>query len=152
MPLFPATFVDELKSHLDIVQIVGERVPLRKAGGASWKGLCPFHGEKTPSFNVHGDKQFFHCFGCGAAGGPVDWLMKFDKLSFRAAVERLRSELGLSDTPAPSAPLKTSKRLQAAHAAIRSVSPPIEHDRVLADDFARISDLIASGKLTEAVR
>ena len=70
MPLFPANFVDDLKSHADIVQIVQERVPLRKSG-ATWKGLCPFHGEKTPSFNVNGDKGFFQCFGCGV-GGDVD--------------------------------------------------------------------------------
>jgi len=59
-------------------------------------------------------KNLSHCFGCGAAGGPVDWLMKFDKLSFRAAVERLRSELGLGTTPAPSAPLATGKLKAAA--------------------------------------
>jgi DNA primase len=77
MPLFPAGFIEDLKSRVDIVQVVGERVQLRKAGGASWKGLCPFHGEKTPSFNVHGDKGFFHCFGyavrqlAARAGIPV---------------------------------------------------------------------------------
>src|SRR6266545_1951494 len=58
MPLFPASFVEDLKSHVDIVQIVQERVPLRKMG-ATWKGLCPFHGEKTPSFHVNGDKVSF---------------------------------------------------------------------------------------------
>ncbi len=57
MPLFPASFVDDLKSHVDIVQVVQERVSLRKSG-VTWKGLCPFHGEKTPSFHVNGEKGF----------------------------------------------------------------------------------------------
>ena len=89
MPLFPANFVEDLKSHLDIVQIVGERVPLRKAGAASWKGLCPFHGEKTPSFNVHGDKQFFHCFGCGLSGDVIKFVQLSDTLAFPDAVRQL---------------------------------------------------------------
>jgi DNA primase len=96
MPLFPATFVDELKSHLDIVQVVGERVPLRKAGAASWKGLCPFHGEKTPSFHVHGDKQFFHCFGCGASGDVIKFVQLSDTLTFPDAVRQLAGRAGLT--------------------------------------------------------
>ncbi|HEY2431493.1 MAG TPA: DNA primase [Vicinamibacterales bacterium] len=96
MPLFPATFVDELKSHLDIVQIVGERVHLRKAGGASWKGLCPFHGEKTPSFVVHGDRQFFHCFGCGATGDVFEFAKRMDTLTFPDAVRQLAGRAGLT--------------------------------------------------------
>ena len=96
MPLFPPHFVDELKSHLDIVRIVGERVPLRKAGGASWKGLCPFHGEKTPSFNVHADKQFFHCFGCGASGDVIEFVKRSDSLSFPDAVRQLAGRAGMT--------------------------------------------------------
>jgi len=96
MPLFPTGFVDELKSHLDIVQIVGERVQLRKAGGASWKGLCPFHGEKTPSFNVHGDKQFFHCFGCDASGDVIEFVKRSDTLTFPDAVRQLAARAGMT--------------------------------------------------------
>jgi DNA primase len=96
MPLFPPNFVDDLKSHLDIVQIVGERVQLRKAGGASWKGLCPFHGEKTPSFNVHGDRQFFHCFGCGAAGDVIEFVKRSDALTFPDAVRQLAARAGIA--------------------------------------------------------
>ena len=96
MPLFPPSFVDELKSHLDIVQVVGERVPLRKSGGASWKGLCPFHGEKTPSFNVHGDKQFFHCFGCGVSGDVIDFVKLSDTLTFPDAVRQLAGRAGMT--------------------------------------------------------
>jgi DNA primase len=96
MSLFPTSFVDELKSHLDIVQIVGERVQLRKSGGASWKGLCPFHGEKTPSFNVHGDKQFFHCFGCGVSGDVIKFVQLSDTLGFPDAVRQLAARAGLT--------------------------------------------------------
>src|SRR4029450_11579013 len=95
MPLFPANFVADLKSHVDIVQVVQERVPLRKAGAASWKGLCPFHGEKTPSFNVHSDKQFFHCFGCNVTGDVIKFIQLPDSLSFPDAVRQLASRAGI---------------------------------------------------------
>lgn len=99
MPLFPAAFIDDLKSHADIVQIVQERVPLRRAG-TSWKGLCPFHGEKTPSFNVHGDKGYFKCFGCGVAGDVIKFVELYDKLPFPEAVRQLAARVGL---PVPEA-------------------------------------------------
>ena len=95
MPLFPASFVEDLKSHADIVQVIQERVPLRRAG-SSWKGLCPFHGEKTPSFNVHGDKGFFKCFGCGAAGDVIRFIELYDKLPFPEAVRQLAGRFGLT--------------------------------------------------------
>ena len=94
MALFPASFIDDLKSHADIVQIVQERVPLRRAG-TSWKGLCPFHGEKTPSFNVHGDKGYFKCFGCGAGGDVIKFIELYDKLPFTEAVRQLAVRVGL---------------------------------------------------------
>jgi DNA primase len=94
MPLFPATFIDDLKSHADIVQVVQERVPLRRSG-ATWKGLCPFHGEKTPSFHVNGDKGFFHCFGCGVGGDVIKFVELFDKVTFPEAVRQLAARAGL---------------------------------------------------------
>jgi DNA primase len=95
MPLFPASFVDDLKAHVDIVQIVQERVPLRRMG-ATWKGLCPFHGEKTPSFHVNGDKGFFHCFGCGVGGDVIKFIELSDKVSFPEAVRQLAARAGLT--------------------------------------------------------
>jgi DNA primase len=95
MALFPASFIDDLKSHADIVQVVQERVPLRRAG-TSWKGLCPFHGEKTPSFNVHGDKGYFKCFGCGVGGDVIKFVELYDKLPFPDAVRQLASRFGLT--------------------------------------------------------
>ena len=73
MSLFPASFIEDLKSHAGIVQIVQERVPLRRAGVA-WKGLCPFHGEKTPSFNVNEARRTFKCFGCGVGGDVIKFI------------------------------------------------------------------------------
>lgn len=94
MALFPASFIDDLKSHADIVQVVQERVQLRRSG-TGWKGLCPFHGEKTPSFQVHGDRGFFHCFGCGVGGDVIKFVELFDKITFPEAVRQLAARFGL---------------------------------------------------------
>ena len=99
MPLFPASFIDDLKSHVDIVQVVQERVQLRKTG-ATWKGLCPFHGEKTPSFHVNSEKGFFHCFGCGVGGDVIKFVELYDKVAFPEAVRALAARAGL---PVPEA-------------------------------------------------
>lgn len=95
MALFPASFVDDLKSRADIVQVIQERVPLRRAG-TTWKGLCPFHGEKTPSFNVNGDKGFFKCFGCGVGGDVIKFVELYDKVPFPEAVRQLASRVGMT--------------------------------------------------------
>ncbi len=88
MALFPQAFLDEVKSQTDIVSVIGDVVTLRKTG-STWKGLCPFHQEKTPSFNVNKDKGFFKCFGCGAGGDVVKFVELYEKLSFPDAVRHL---------------------------------------------------------------
>ncbi len=95
MALFPASFIDDLKSHADIVQVIQERVPLKR-GGAEWKGLCPFHGEKTPSFHVNGDRGVFHCFGCGVGGDVIKFVELFEKITFPEAVRQLAARVGLT--------------------------------------------------------
>ncbi|MGQ0383096.1 MAG: DNA primase [Gammaproteobacteria bacterium] len=90
----PQAFIDELIARTDIVELVGSRVQLKKAG-REWKACCPFHAEKTPSFWVSPDKQFYHCFGCGAHGTALGFLIEHDKLPFPDAVEELASRLGL---------------------------------------------------------
>jgi DNA primase len=90
----PQTFIDELIARADIVEIVGSRVPLKKAG-REFKACCPFHDEKTPSFWVSPDKQFYHCFGCGAHGTALGFLMQYDQLPFPEAVEEIATRLGL---------------------------------------------------------
>lgn len=93
MGLFPASFIEDLKSHADIVQVVQERVPLRRSG-STWKGLCPFHGEKTPSFHVY-DKGFFKCYGCGVGGDVIKFMELYDKVAFPEAVRQLAARAGL---------------------------------------------------------
>ena len=95
MSLFPVSFIQDLKSHADIVQVVQERVPLKRSG-AAWKGLCPFHGEKTPSFQVNGDKGVFHCFGCGVGGDVIKFIELYDKVSFPDAVRQLAARAGMT--------------------------------------------------------
>jgi DNA primase len=90
----PQHFIDELIARADIVELIGSRVPLKKAG-KEFKACCPFHGEKTPSFHVVPDKQFYHCFGCGVHGTAITFLMEHDHLSFVEAVEDLASRVGL---------------------------------------------------------
>jgi DNA primase len=91
---FPPRFLDELRQRCSLADIVGRRVRLTKRG-REYVGLCPFHNEKTPSFNVVEDKGFFHCFGCGAHGDVIGFLMQNGGLGFREAVEQLAGEAGL---------------------------------------------------------
>ena len=90
----PQSFIDELIARADIVEVIGARVSLKKSG-REFKACCPFHNEKTPSFWVSPDKQFYHCFGCGAHGTVVGFLMQYEKLSFVEAVEDLAQRAGL---------------------------------------------------------
>ncbi len=90
----PRAFIDELVARTDIVEIIGSRIPLKKAG-REWKACCPFHGEKTPSFTVSQQKQFYHCFGCGLHGTALTFLMEHDHLPFPDAVEDLAGRLGM---------------------------------------------------------
>ena len=87
----PREFIDELLARADIVELIDARVPLTKAG-RDFKACCPFHNEKTPSFTVSQTKQFYHCFGCGANGSAIGFLMEFEHLSFREAIEELIKE------------------------------------------------------------
>lgn len=86
--------VEEIKSRCNIVDVIGRAVALKKAG-ANYKGLCPFHSEKTPSFIVSEDKQIFTCFGCGASGDVISFVEKYNNLDFRGAVEQLAGEYGI---------------------------------------------------------
>ena len=95
MALFPQQFIDDLRMQANILQVVQEYVPLKRAGTA-YKGLCPFHSEKTPSFQVHPEKGFFHCFGCGVGGDVFKFLELHEKLSFPEAVKMLAQKFGMA--------------------------------------------------------
>jgi len=91
---FPQSFLNDLVARADIVALIGERVKLQKAG-SNYKGLCPFHDEKSPSFSVSPDKQFYHCFGCQESGTALKFLMEYDRLEFVPAVEALAAIVGV---------------------------------------------------------
>ncbi|WP_104024336.1 DNA primase [Vibrio hyugaensis] len=93
----PRSFIDDLLARLDIVDIIDARVKLKKKG-KNYGACCPFHNEKTPSFSVSQEKQFYHCFGCGVHGNAIDFIMEFERLEFVEAIEELASYLGL-DVP-----------------------------------------------------
>jgi len=95
VPRFPANFVDDLKAQADILQVIHDVVPLKKSG-STYKGLCPFHSEKTPSFHVNPDKGFFHCFGCATGGDVVKFVELYDKLSFPEAIRALAQRFGMT--------------------------------------------------------
>src|SRR5258706_4044902 len=90
----PDSFLDDLVVRSDIVEVIGARVPLKKAG-REFKACCPFHNEKSPSFWVSPDKQFYHCFGCGAHGTVIGFLMQYEKMEFLEAVADLAQRAGL---------------------------------------------------------
>ena len=110
---FPPAFLDELRVRLPLSGIVGKRVRLLRAG-REFKACCPFHNEKSPSFYVNDDKQFYHCFGCGAHGDVIGFTMRHDGLSFPEAIESLAAQAGLSvpqDTPVEREHFDREKRL-----------------------------------------
>lgn len=106
--LIPQTFIDDLLDRVDIVDVVNGRVQLKKAG-KNYKACCPFHEEKSPSFTVAQDKQFYYCFGCGAGGNALSFVMEFDRLDFLPAVEILAKNAGL-EIPREAAPDRAVSR------------------------------------------
>ena len=94
MGLFPQSFVEELRNQADIVQVIQDYVPLKRAG-TGFKGLCPFHGEKTPSFTVNRERGFFHCFGCGVGGDVFKFVELKEQLPFPEVVRKLAQRFGL---------------------------------------------------------
>ena len=110
MALFPQRFIDDLKQQADIVVVIQDYVSLKRTG-ANYKGLCPFHGEKTPSFQVNRDKGFFHCFGCGVGGDVLKFLELHEKIGFADAVKLLAQRFGV---PLPEMEQSDEQRANAA--------------------------------------
>ena len=92
--MIPNDFIQTLLTRVDIVEVIDRSVPLKKAG-ANYAACCPFHSEKTPSFTVSPTKQFYHCFGCGAHGTAIGFLMEYGGKSFPDAIEELARDAGL---------------------------------------------------------
>ena len=107
-------FKDTLKNSVDIVRVIGEYVRLQKLGGsARYRGLCPFRNEKTPSFNVHADRQFFKCFGCSKGGDVFSFVMEIEGLGFFEAMKLLAEKNGIA-MPAPKADFDPASRMKAS--------------------------------------
>ncbi len=105
----PPRFLDELRARLNVSDIIGRKIKLTRAG-REYKACCPFHHEKTPSFYVNDDKQFYHCFGCGAHGSIIDFTMQYDNLSFPEAVEALAGEAGMEVPKASPQEIERAKK------------------------------------------
>ena len=103
----PQSFIDDLIARADIVEVINARVPLKKKG-REYTACCPFHNEKTPSFTVSETKQFYHCFGCGAHGTAIGFLMEYEHLDFVDAIETLAAEYHV-EVPREDAPAGTSQ-------------------------------------------
>src|SRR5262249_46791157 len=95
MALFPQSFIDDLRLQANLLTVIQDYVPLKRAG-RTYKGLCPFHSEKTPSFHVDPEKGFFHCFGCGVGGDVFKFLELHEKVAFPEAVRLLAQKFGVS--------------------------------------------------------
>ena len=111
MSIFSASLLEEIRSRVDMVEMVGQFVNLKRAG-ENWKGLCPFHTEKTPSFTVHPKKGIFHCFGCGAGGDAFGFLMRQDRLAFPEAVRLLAQRAGV-ELPSERRPAAADGKIEA---------------------------------------
>jgi DNA primase len=100
----PGDFAYTVKQQADIVRIIGDYIKLKKAGAQNYSGLCPFHGEKTPSFSVHASRQFYHCFGCGVSGDVFSFIQKIENITFPESVRMVAQKLGI---PLPKASYST---------------------------------------------
>jgi DNA primase len=109
--MIPESFIQELLNRVDVVEVIDKAVPLKKAG-ANYSACCPFHNEKSPSFTVSPTKQFYHCFGCGAHGSALSFLMEYNGLSFVEAIHELAKQVGMivpQEQRDPSQPAPPSK-------------------------------------------
>ena len=127
----PQAFLDTLLDRLDIVEVVDRRVKLKKTG-KNYSARCPFHDEKTPSFSVSPDKQFYYCFGCGAGGNALGFVMDYENLEFPQAVETLASSVGLEvpveETRPGASPYQEDNRNRELYALLEKTANYYKHE------------------------
>ena len=116
----PQAFIDDLIDRSDITEIIGKRIEMKKAG-KEYKACCPFHNEKTPSFTISPEKGFYHCFGCGAHGTSLGFLMDYEKLTFVEAIEELAKILGM-EVPKSNEDIKLTKKQTSLKSLLNQVS------------------------------
>ncbi|MEZ5648112.1 MAG: DNA primase [Alphaproteobacteria bacterium] len=137
---FSPDFLDELRTRLPLAAVVARRTPLKKRG-REWTGLCPFHNEKSPSFTVNEDKGFYHCFGCGAHGDVIGFVMRTEGLSFPEAIERLAGEAGLEVPRADPAERAKAARRATLYSVLEAAARWYE-DRLRATEGAAARDYL----------
>jgi DNA primase len=126
--MIPESFKQDLLARVDLVSLISVHVQLKKAGNRSY-GLCPFHEEKTPSFAVHAGKQFYYCFGCGAAGDAIGFLMRYFGLKFPEAVKQLADSVGM---PIPKEGAPVSRRVIQRRIDAEAMLEMMEHELLIA--------------------
>jgi DNA primase len=148
--LYPQQFIEDLKQRVDIVDVIQQFVSLKKSG-ASYKGLCPFHNERTPSFNVNRDKGFFHCYGCNAGGDVIKFLELHERIGFQDAVKQLAQRVGLS---LPELEANDEQRANAAEREtllnVHDVAATWFREQLLSTAGTRIRQYIADRGITDA--
>ena len=146
MALIPQSFIADLLNRVDIVDVVGQHVKLKKAG-ANFQGLCPFHSEKSPSFSVSPTKQFYHCFGCGAHGSAISFLMEYSGLGYVDAIEDLARSAGLT-VPREERTVQDVARQQQAMALSEVMSSAADWYRTQLKNAPRAIDYLKGRGLT----
>ena len=147
--MFPQTFLDDLRLQANILQVVQEYVPLKRAGTA-YKGLCPFHSEKTPSFQVHPEKGFFHCFGCGVGGDVFKFLELHEKVGFQDAVRTLAQKFGVSipESEGTSDDARKDSALREALLKVHEIAAAYFREQLAAPSGARARQQLAGRDVT----
>ena len=146
MALIPKSFIADLLNRVDIIDVVGQHVKLKKAG-ANYQGLCPFHQEKSPSFSVSPNKQFYHCFGCGAHGSAISFLMEYSGLGYVDAIEDLARSAGLT-VPREERTVQDVARQQQAMALSEVMSSAADWYRTQLKNAPRAIDYLKGRGLT----
>src|SRR3989304_6465449 len=141
--------IDEIKRRIDIVEFISQYITLKKAG-TSYKALCPFHQEKTPSFIVSGEKQIWHCFGCGKGGSVIDFLMEYEGLEFIEALRLLAEKAGVKLQRATKEEFKEEKQEKIKLYEINQMAAKLWHQILLKKPKAQfIRDYLEKRKIKQ---
>ena len=147
----PGDFAYTVKQQADIVRIVGDYIKLKKAGAQNYSGLCPFHGEKTPSFSVHATRQFYHCFGCGVSGDVFSFVQKIENITFPESVRLVAQKLGIALPKATYANEGEAKeaRLRGQLLDVHERAVSFFQDRLRSSEGARAREYLSGRGLNE---
>lgn len=148
---FPPSFIERLRTHLPISQVIGKRIPVKKHG-REHQALCPFHKEKSPSFTINDDKGFYHCFGCGAHGDSIEFIRRHEHTSYREAVEKLARESGI---PLPELTPQMHEKIareKTLYDAVEEATKWFEHQLALASGVRARDYLMERGIRAETIQ